>query len=166
MFGQWRCRIEEWVLATLNCIQLNLQKYCGNEWGFLGDIYPWDVVTACLKYCLKLFRNSALKKKKEKKFSTKSSLKTVHNGWIKCMKLSFPNLACVQLLSSVQLFGTPWTIARQSPLLMGFPRQEYWNGLPFPSPGDLPDPEIKPVSLVLSGWFFTTEPPGKPFPKL
>ena len=42
--------------------------------------------------------------------------------------------------------ATPWTIARQAPLLMGFPRQEYWSGLPFPSPGDLPDPEIEPVS--------------------
>ena len=45
---------------------------------------------------------------------------------------------------------------------MGFPRQEYWSGLPFPSPGDLPDPGIKPVSPVGAGRFFTTEPPGKP----
>ena len=45
---------------------------------------------------------------------------------------------------------------------MGFPRQEYWNGLPFPSPGDLPNPGIKPVSCALPGGFFTTQPPGKP----
>ena len=45
---------------------------------------------------------------------------------------------------------------------MGFPRQEYWSGLPFPSPGDLPDPGIKPMSPALAGGFFTTEPPGKP----
>ena len=45
-----------------------------------------------------------------------------------------------------QLCPTPWTVAHQSPLFMGFPRQEYWNGLPFPSPGDLPDPGIKPRS--------------------
>ena len=45
---------------------------------------------------------------------------------------------------------------------MGFPRQEYWSGLPFPSPGDLPNPGIKPASLALAGGFFTTEPPGKP----
>ena len=44
-------------------------------------------------------------------------------------------------------FATPWTVARQAPLLTGFPRQEYWSGLPFPSPGDLPDPGIKPTSL-------------------
>jgi len=46
---------------------------------------------------------------------------------------------------------------------MGFSWQEYWNGLPFPSPGDLPDPEIEPTSLALAGGFFTTEPPEKPF---
>ena len=45
---------------------------------------------------------------------------------------------------------------------MGFPRQEYWSGLPVPSPGDLPDPGIEPAALALSGGFFTTEPPGKP----
>ena len=53
----------------------------------------------------------------------------------------------------------------QALLSMGFSRQEYWTGLPFPSPGDLPNPEIKPVSLVppaFAGGFFTTEPPGKP----
>ena len=60
-------------------------------------------------------------------------------------------------------FATPWTVAHQAPLLMGFPRQEYWSGLPFPSPGDLPDPGIEPASAALAGGFFTTEPPGKPF---
>jgi len=45
---------------------------------------------------------------------------------------------------------------------LGFPRQKYWSGLPFPSPGDLPDPEMEPASLALAGRFFTTEPPGKP----
>ena len=45
---------------------------------------------------------------------------------------------------------------------MGFPRQEYWSGLPFPSPEDLPDTEIKPMSLALIGGLFATEPPGKP----
>ena len=46
--------------------------------------------------------------------------------------------------------------------LLGFPRQEYWSGLPFPSPGDLPDPGIKPTSPALAGGFFITESPGKP----
>ena len=57
---------------------------------------------------------------------------------------------------------TPWTVARQAPLSMGFPKQEYWGGLSFPSPGDLPNPGIEPRSPALASRFFTTEPPGKP----
>ena len=53
-----------------------------------------------------------------------------------------------QLLSRVRLFATPWTVARQAPLSMEFSRQGDWSGLPFPTPGDLPDPEIKPMSLA------------------
>ena len=52
----------------------------------------------------------------------------------------------VQLLSPVRLFATPWTVAHQAPPSMGFPRQEYWSGLPFLSPGDIPKPGIKPTS--------------------
>ena len=61
--------------------------------------------------------------------------------------------------SCVQLFMTLWTVACQAPLSMGFSRQEYWSGLPFPSPGDLPNPGIELTSLVspeLAGGFFTT----------
>ena len=58
--------------------------------------------------------------------------------------------------SRVCLFETPWTVACQVPLSMGFPRQE------FPSPGDLPDPGIEPMSLALAGRFFTAEPLGRP----
>ena len=59
-------------------------------------------------------------------------------------------------------FGTPWTVAHQAPLSMGFSRQEYWNGLAFPSPGNLPDPGIKLTSPALADGFFTTELLGKP----
>ena len=59
-------------------------------------------------------------------------------------------------------FVTPGTVAHQAPLSMGFPRQEYWNGLPFPSPGDLSDPGIKPTPPALAGGFFITEPSRKP----
>ena len=55
-----------------------------------------------------------------------------------------------------------WTVSHQAPLSMGFSRQEYWSGLPFPSPGDLPDPGIKPSFPALAGGFFTPGPPGKP----
>ena len=56
---------------------------------------------------------------------------------------------------------TPWTVAHQAPLLMGFPRQEYWGGLPFPSPGDLSGPRIEPRSLALQAYSLPPEPPGK-----
>ena len=59
-------------------------------------------------------------------------------------------------------FATPQTVAHQAPLSMGFHRQEYWSGLPFPSPGDLPDPGIEPASPALADRFFTAEPSGKP----
>ena len=65
-------------------------------------------------------------------------------------------------LSRVRLFVTPWTVAHQAPLSMGFSRQEHWSGLPFPSPGGLPSPGIEPASPALAGGFFTSEPPGKP----
>ena len=55
----------------------------------------------------------------------------------------------VKLLGRVRLFVTPWTAAYQAPLSMGFSRQQYWSGFPFPSPGNLPDPGIKPRSSAL-----------------
>ena len=68
----------------------------------------------------------------------------------------------MKLLSHVQLFATPCTVALQAPPSMGFSRQEYWSGLPFPSPGDLPNPGIKPRSPALQADTLTSEPPGKP----
>ena len=67
-------------------------------------------------------------------------------------------LRYAQLLSHVCLSVTPWTVARQAPLSMGFSRQEYWSGLPFPSPSDLPHPGIKPVSPALQVDSLPTEP--------
>ena len=67
---------------------------------------------------------------------------------------------CSCVLSHAQLFGPPWTAARKAPLFMGLPSQEYWSGLPFPSPGDLPNPGIKPSSPLSSALqtdrFFTS----------
>ena len=80
-----------------------------------------------------------------------------------CMRVSMP----AQSLSHVQPFVTPSTVAPQAPLSMGFSRQELWSGLPFSTLGDLPNPQIKPMSQTqgsnpaLVGEFFTTEPPGK-----
>ena len=72
----------------------------------------------------------------------------------------------VKSLSHVQLFRTPWTVAYQAPLSMGFFGQEHWSGLPFPSPGYLPNPGIKPRSPALQADALTSEPPGKPCTKV
>ena len=68
----------------------------------------------------------------------------------------------VKSLIHIRLFVTPWTVAYQAPLSMGFSRQEYWSGLPFPSPGDLPDPGIEPGFPTLEADALTSEPPAKP----
>ena len=72
---------------------------------------------------------------------------------------------CVHLLSGVQLFATPWSVALQTLLSMELSRKEYWNRLPFPSPEHFPSPGTEPASPVSLAWvsrFFTTVPPGKP----
>ena len=74
-------------------------------------------------------------------------------------KLTRACLSCA--CCHVRLFAIPWTVALQAPLSMGFSRQDYWSGLPFASPGDLPDPGIKPKPSAVAAGFFTTEPPGK-----
>ena len=69
----------------------------------------------------------------------------------------------VKSLSRVRLFATPWTAASQAPPSMGFSRQEYWSGVPFPSPGDFPDSGIEPGSPAFQVYALTSEPPGKPY---
>ena len=84
-------------------------------------------------------------------------------------KIRNPNLArnnkahiTFSIISCVRLFVTPWTVAYQAPLSMGFSRQECWSGLPFPSPGDLPNPGIELSSPALQADALPSEPPGKP----
>ena len=71
----------------------------------------------------------------------------------------------VTVSCSVRLFATPWTIVHLAPLSMEFSKQEYWSELPFPFPGDLPDPGIKLAFPALAGRVFTTVPQGKPVEK-
>ena len=77
------------------------------------------------------------------------------------MLLGHPKVK-VKSLSHVQLFATPWTVAYHAPPSMGLSRQECWSGLPFPSPGDLPDPGIKPGCPTLQADTLPSELPGKP----
>ena len=91
-------------------------------------------------------------------------------GHLSALFLIYYNAMHVHMFScsESQLFATPWTVARQVSLFMGFPRQKYWSGLPFPSPGDLPDPGIEPRSpaslqvILYNPGFFTIKTPGKP----
>ena len=68
----------------------------------------------------------------------------------------------VKLFSLVRLFATPWTVACQASTSTGFSRPEYWSGLSFPSPGDLPDPGMEPGSPALQADSLPSEPPGNP----
>ena len=77
-------------------------------------------------------------------------------------KIYYLAQAAKMLVSHVQLFVIPWTVARQAPLSMEFPRQEYWSRLPFPSPGDLPHSGMEPESPTLQGDSLLSEPPEKP----
>ena len=67
---------------------------------------------------------------------------------------------CMHVCSCIQIFATLWTVALQAPLSIEFFRKEYWSGLPFPTPKDLPDSGIKPASFAVVGGFFTTAPPA------
>ena len=71
------------------------------------------------------------------------------------------NYICL-IIIYINTYTTPWTVAQQAPPSMGFSRQEYWSALPFPSPGDLPDPGTEPRSPALQAYALTSEPPGKP----
>ena len=79
-------------------------------------------------------------------------------------RLSRCLVGCVCLVahSCLTLFVISWTVTRQVFPSMGFPRQECWSGLPFPPPGDIPDPETEPLSPAFACRLFATEPPGKP----
>ena len=81
------------------------------------------------------------------------------NIWLVCVCVCIYEK--VKSLSRVRLFVTTWTVAYQAPPSMEFSRQEYWSGLPFPSPGDLPDPGIEPGSPALQADALPSEPPGK-----
>ena len=85
-------------------------------------------------------------------------------NWLPSISTQSCSVLCV--LNRVHLFVTPWTVAYQAPLSMGFSRQQYWSGLPFPSPGDLPNPGIEPGSPALQTDALLSEPPGKHMPIL
>ena len=107
--------------------------------------------------------NNALEIERESEESTLMKSPLLENQLSKASHaLNYLKWSEVKSLSHVQLFATPWTVAYQAPS-MGFSRQEYWSGLPLPSPGDLPDPGIESGSPTLQADALPSEPPGKQF---
>ena len=88
--------------------------------------------------------------------------KAKERSFIELMSVCMCACVCAHSLRHSRLFAAAWTVARQAPLSKGFPRQEYWSGLSFLSPKDLPYPGIKPISPALAGGFFTSDRLGKP----
>ena len=101
--------------------------------------------------------------RKQSSCPLKSSWKRGHTLYRKTAPTQGPSHTPMKVkmksLSRVRLFATRWTVAYQAPPSMGFSRQEYWSGLPFPSPGDLPDPGIEPGSPTLQADALSSEPP-------
>ena len=100
------------------------------------------------------FHKCTIRWKCSKNYPTNKHLKTLNRLFSTELELKYGKVK-VKSLSHVQLFATPWTVAFQAPLSMGFSRQEHWSGLPSPSPGDLPGPGIEPQSSVLQADSFT-----------
>ena len=138
------------------CISLNYNfvQICAQEWDWWITRQPWFQFFEQVPYV----------------FSRKQFWEFIYCMWrlFKLLNYFFSLLfmpSCACSFSRVQLFVTPWIVAHRAPLSIGFPRQEHWSALTFPSPGHLPEPGIEPespASSSLTGRFFTTEPPGKP----
>ena len=120
----------------------------------------WWVHFIVISVCHPAVHRHWLLHKGEAQVREQVQMKTRHR--IRIWSLSSVVKVKVKLLSHVRLFVTPWTVAYQASPSMGFSRQEYWSGLPFPSPVDLPDPGIKPGSPALQADALPSEPPGKP----
>ena len=114
--------------------------------------------TILLGYLAKTCKINWLKRKPVRQLLTAKILRGGLDPYCYFSLLSL--FVCV--VSLVQLFATPWTVARQACLSMGFPKQADWSGLPLPSLGGLFNPRIQPASPTLAGRFFITMPPGKP----
>ena len=135
-------------------IELECCQYAGKSelrWTQLDQVDIWNINSLCFRFLEEIKEKGKI---------------VIGAGGVSCFKVISWNLLHVCKLSHfsrAQLFVTPWTVAHQSPLSMGFSRQEYQSGLPYSPPGDLPDPgieSISPVSPALEGRFFTTEPPN------
>ena len=146
----------------------------GKPWKQWPTLFSWapkslQIVTAAMKLkdacSLEEMLWPTYHIKKQRHYFTRKDLSSQSYGfssshvWMWKLDYKTAEKVKVKLFSHVQLFGTPWTIAYQASLSIGFSRQEYWSGLPFPSPGDLPNPGIEPGSPALQADTLPSEPP-------
>ena len=137
--SQSSLRLTKECLQSLNYVHYN--EHCG------GPKEQWDIIKEMIYFLKQGLRVSVLSCSVAKLCPTLGDLIS-----------EVKSLSCM-----VWLFATPWTVDPQAPPSMGFSRQEYWSGFPFPSPGDLPDPGIKLGSPELQADSLPSEPPGKPY---
>ena len=135
--GQMRMR---WVDGVIDSMDMSLSK----PWETLKDREAWHAAVCDI---------TELDTAKQR---TPTKLHVSENSH------SYVGMRVLGRFSCVQFFVTPWTVAHQAPLSMGFSRQEHWSGLPCPSPEDLPNPGIKPESPAQQEDSLPSEPPGKP----
>ena len=137
-------------------------RWCFQFWLF---IYKGKSPSGMYMYGLRSLLPSKLSPKKGSDGVKELKLYILSQLNVAMVWLIIVSKPCVHACSTAWLFAMLWIVARQAPLSMGFFRQEYWSGSPFPPPGDLSHPGIKPaspVSSTMEAGFFTTEPPGKP----
>ena len=115
----------------------------------------------CIVVLVEEYINRSVNRKESPEIDPHKYIQLIFNQVAKVMLLLFFTWWVVS-----DSLWAPWTVVCPAPLSMRFPKQEYWSGFSFPSPGDLPDPGIEPSSPELAGGFFTTEPPGKPMAKV
>ena len=135
-----------YVLVAHSCLTLCDPMDCSPPGSSVHGIFPGkDTGVDCHSLLQKIFPNQGL-----------------NPGLLHCRQILYCLKVKVKSLSHVWLFSTPWTVTYQAPQSMGFSRQEYGSELPFPSPGDLPNPGIEPGSPVLQTEALPSEPLGKP----
>ena len=160
--------LEKWIRYSLKLWNPNMRKYSGQfnkMLMFSKNFFPFYQCLSSEVYKAVISISILLVKIHSKGIKWLPKIAHPHDGWVRTEALNFhgrvfllPWSCCCLVTESCPSLCDPM----DDPSGHGFSRQEYWSGLPFPSPGDFPDPEIEPASPALAGGFFPIEPPGNP----